>query len=159
MKKSWARLATATVAMMVSVSLCGSAMAFAGDIQSDTMVSSNLGSSQAIAQTDIPENPEQDLPDTVAESVPEDSTLVSESLAVDTDGTVYDVSSGNEVTDPNLVGTVDAPADPLAKTDGESFIPVDISDVKDKIEENTGDAGGLHREFGLCCFNSKFHRT
>ena len=80
----------------------------------------------------MPDNPDKDLPQIVNEAVPDDATVVSEELAVTDDGEVMDLETGDTVTDPQLVGTVDKPADPLAKTDGESFIPVEVAEVKDR---------------------------
>ena len=81
----------------------------------------------------MPDNPTKDLPQTVSEAVPDDATVVSEELAVTDAGEVMDLETGDTVTDPQLVGTVDKPADPLAKTDGESFIPVEVAEVKDAM--------------------------
>ena len=64
----------------------------------------------------MPDNPTKDLPQTVSEAVPDDATVVSEELAVTDAGEVMDLETGDTVTDPQLVGTVDKPADPLAKT-------------------------------------------
>lgn len=81
----------------------------------------------------MPDNPTKDLPQTVSEEIPDDATVVSEELAVTDDGEVMDLETGDTVTDPQIVGTVDKPADPLAKTDGESFIPVEVAEVKDAM--------------------------
>ena len=81
----------------------------------------------------MPDNPTKDLPQTVSEAVPDDATVVSEELAVTDAGEVMDLETGDTVTDPQIVGTVDKPADPLAKTDGESFIPVGVAEVKDAM--------------------------
>ena len=81
----------------------------------------------------MPDNPTKDLPQTVSEAVPDDATVVSEELAVTDAGEVMDLETGDTVTDPQLVGTVDKPADPLAKTDGESFIPVEVAEVKEAM--------------------------
>ena len=81
----------------------------------------------------MPDNPTKDLPQTVSEAVPDDATVVSEELAVTDAGEVMDLETGDTVTDPQIVGTVDKPADPLAKTDGESFIPVEVAEVKDAM--------------------------
>lgn len=72
----------------------------------------------------------QQLPDTVAESIPEDATIVAPELAVTTSGEVKHVQTGETVTDPAIVGTVETPPDPLTKTDGKSYIPVKIEDAK-----------------------------
>ena len=81
----------------------------------------------------MPDNPTKDLPQTVSEAVPDDATVVSEELAVTYSGDVMDLETGDTVTDPQIVGTVDKPADPLAKTDGESFIPVEVAEVKEAM--------------------------
>lgn len=84
----------------------------------------------------MPDNPNAALPDTVSERIPDDSTVVSEKLAVTPEGEVRDIETGKAVTDETLVGTQDQQPDPLAKTDGESFIPVSTSDVKDAVEQS-----------------------
>ena len=71
----------------------------------------------------MPDNPNATLPETVSENISDDSTVVSENLAV-------------TVTDAQLVGTQSQQPDPLAKTNGESFIPVSASDVKDAVEQS-----------------------
>ena len=81
----------------------------------------------------MPDNPTKDLPQTVSEEIPDDATVVSEELVVTDAGEVMDLETGDTVTDPQIVGTVDKPADPLAKTDGESFIPVGVAEVKDAM--------------------------
>lgn len=65
--------------------------------------------------------------------------MVSEDLAVTPEGEVKNIETGEIVTDPTLVGTKDQQPDPLAKTNGESFIPVSAEDVKDAVA-NANDA-------------------
>lgn len=88
----------------------------------------------------MPDNPTKDLPQTVSEAVPDDATVVSEELAVTDAGEVMDLETGDTVTDPQLVGTADKPADPLAKTDGESFIPVEVAEVKEAMGDAAAEA-------------------
>ena len=88
----------------------------------------------------MPDNPTKDLPQTVSEAVPDDATVVSEELAVTDSGDVMDLETGDTVTDPQIVGTVDKPADPLAKTDGESFIPVEVAEVKEAMGDTAAEA-------------------
>ena len=83
----------------------------------------------------MPDNPNATLPETVSENISDDSTVVSENLAVTPDGDVQNIETGETVTDAQLVGTQSQQPDPLAKTDGESFIPVSASDVKDAVEQ------------------------
>ena len=88
----------------------------------------------------MPDNPTKDLPQTVSKEIPDDATVVSEELAVTDAGEVMDLETGDTVTDPQLVGTVDKPADPLAKTDGESFIPVEVAEVKEAMGDAAAEA-------------------
>ena len=88
----------------------------------------------------MPDNPTKDLPQTVSEAAPDDATVVPEELAVTDAGEVMDLETGDTVTDPQLVGTVDKPADPLAKTDGESFIPVEVAEVKEAMGDAAAEA-------------------
>ena len=83
----------------------------------------------------MPDNPNATLPETVSENISDDSTVVSENLAVTPEGDVQNIETGETVTDAQLVGTQSQQPDPLAKTDGESFIPVSVSDVKDAVEQ------------------------
>lgn len=83
----------------------------------------------------MPDNPNATLPETVNENISDDSTVVSENLAVTPEGDVQNIETGETVTDAQLVGTQSQQPDPLAKTDGESFIPVSASDVKDAVEQ------------------------
>lgn len=83
----------------------------------------------------MPDNPNATLPKTVSENISDDSTVVSENLAVTPEGDVQNIETGETVTDAQLVGTQSQQPDPLAKTDGESFIPVSASDVKDAVEQ------------------------
>lgn len=84
----------------------------------------------------MPDNPYATLPETVSESISDDSTVVSENLAVTPEGDVQNIETGETVTDAQLVGTQSQQPDPLAKTDGESFIPVSALDVKDAVEQS-----------------------
>lgn len=83
----------------------------------------------------MPDNPNATLPETVSENISDDSTVVSENLAVTPEGDVQNIETGETVTDAQLVGTQSQQPDPLAKTDGESFIPVSALDVKDAVEQ------------------------
>ncbi len=89
-------------------------------------------------QESMPNNPDAKLPDTVSEEIPDTATVVSENLAVTSEGEVKNIETGETVTDENLVGTENQQPDPLTKTDGESFIPVDVTEVKDAVEQAGG---------------------
>lgn len=94
-----------------------------------------LSDQPSAADGTMPANPEQKLPSVVDDSIPNDATVISPALAVTDDGTVQDLKTGDVVTDPELLGTPSTQADPLAKTDGDTFIPVGISDVENAVDD------------------------
>ena len=85
--------------------------------------------------TSMPDNPNAKLPDTVSDEISDDATVVSEDLAVTPEGEVKNIETGETVIDATLIGTQDQQPDPLAKTNGESFIPVSAEDVKNAIAD------------------------
>lgn len=85
--------------------------------------------------TSMPDNPNVKLPGTVSDEISDDATVVSEDLAVTSEGEVKNIETGETVTDATLVGTHDQQPDPLAKTNGESFIPVSAEDVKNAVAD------------------------
>lgn len=85
--------------------------------------------------TSMPDNPNAKLPGTVSDEISDDATVVSEDLAVTPEGEVKNIETGETVTDATLIGTQDQQPDPLAKTNGESFIPVSAEDVKDAVAD------------------------
>lgn len=87
------------------------------------------------SQDSMPDNPNAKLPDNVSDEISDDATVVSEDLAVTPEGEVKNIETGETVTDATLVGTQDQQPDPLAKTNGESFIPVSAEDVKDAVAD------------------------
>lgn len=87
----------------------------------------------------MPDNPNAALPNQVSADIPDDATVVSEDHAVTESGELKEITTGETVTDPEIVGTQDSQPDPLAKTDGESFIPVQADEVKQKVAANGGD--------------------
>lgn len=100
-------------------------------MQSDDQPDDQTGDQQS--QDSMPDNPNAKLPDTVSGEISDDATVVSEDLAVTPEGEVKNIETGEIVTDPTLVGTKDQQPDPLAKTNGESFIPVSAEDVKNAV--------------------------
>ncbi|MBT1171750.1 RICIN domain-containing protein [Bifidobacterium sp. SO4] len=95
-----------------------------------------LANQEASSTDAMPGNPNAELPDKVSNKIPDTATVVSENLAVTEDGKVKDIETGKTVTDPELVGTKDKQPDPLAKTDGDSFIPVEASEVKQAVADS-----------------------
>lgn len=129
------------------------------DVNLDTLSSTSAGATsgthragvltlnnQIVADDDasMPQNPTQDLPSAVSDAIPDDATVVAEDLALTSDGKLKDLETGKTVTDPEIVGTKSTQPDPLAKTDGESFIPVQASEVRDAVK-NTETASGTSR--------------
>ena len=102
-------------------------------VQSDDQSDDQTGDQQS--QDGMPDNPNAKLPDTVSDEISDDATVVSEDLAVTPEGEVKNIETGETVTDATLVGTQDQQPDPLAKTNGESFIPVSAEDVKNAVAD------------------------
>ena len=122
------------IAIEDSVAQSGSVTADNGVVmQSDDQSDDQTGDQQS--QDSMPDNPNAKLPDTVSDEISDDATVVSEDLAVTPEGEVKNIETGEIMTDPTLVGTKDQQPDPLAKTNGESFIPVSAEDVKDAVAD------------------------
>lgn len=102
-------------------------------VQSDDQSDDQTGDQQSA--NSMPDNPNAKLPDTVSDEISDDATVVSEDLAVTPEGEVKNIETGETVTDATLVGAQDQQPDPLAKTNGESFIPVSAEDVKNAVAD------------------------
>lgn len=122
------------IAIEDAVAQSGSVTADNGVVmQSDDQSDDQMGDQQS--QDSMPDNPNAKLPDNVSDEISDDATVVSEDLAVTPEGEVKNIETGEIVTDPTLVGTKDQQPDPLAKTNGESFIPVSAEDVKNAVAD------------------------
>ena len=122
------------IAIEDAVAQSGSVTADNGLVmQSDDQSDDQTGDQQS--QDSMPDNPNAKLPDNVSDEISDDATVVSEDLAVTPEGEVKNIETGEIVTDPTLVGTKDQQPDPLAKTNGESFIPVSAEDVKNAVAD------------------------
>lgn len=122
------------IAIEDAVAQSGSVTADNGVVmQSDDQSDDQTGDQQS--QDSMPDNPNAKLPDTVSDEISDDATVVSEDLAVTPEGEVKNIETGETVTDATLVGTKDQQPDPLAKTNGESFIPVSAEDVKNAVAD------------------------
>lgn len=113
------------------------AVAQSGPVTADNgvVVQSDDQSGDQQSQDSMPDNPNAKLPGTVSDEISDDATVVSEDLAVTPEGEVKNIETGETVTDATLVGTQDQQPDPLAKTNGESFIPVSAEDVKNAVAD------------------------
>lgn len=122
------------IAIEDAVAQSGSVTADNGVVmQSDDQSDHQTGGQQS--QDSMPDNPNAKLPDAVNDEISDDATVVSEDLAVTPEGEVKNIETGEIVTDATLVGTKDQQPDPLAKTNGESFIPVSAEDVKNAVAD------------------------
>ena len=122
------------IAIEDSVAQSGSVTADNGVVMwSDDQSNDQTGDQQS--QDSMPDNPNAKLPGTVSDEISDDATVVSEDLAVTPEGEVKNIETGETVTDATLVGTQDQQPDPLAKTNGESFIPVSAEDVKNAVAD------------------------
>lgn len=120
------------IAIEDAVAQSGSVTANNGVVmQSDDQSDDQTGDQQS--QDSMPDNPNAKLPDNVSDEISDDATVISEDLAATPEGEVKNIETGEIVTDPTLVGTKDQQPDPLAKTNGESFIPVSAEDVKNAV--------------------------
>ena len=139
--------AVVVLASMTLVSaVCAAPASALSDVSVDARANASTDSfktqtiSDDTAADAMPDNPDAALPDQVSAAISDDATVVSEDHAVTADGELKNITTGETVTDPALVGTQDSQPDPLAKTDGESFIPVQADEVKQKVAANGGDA-------------------
>lgn len=122
------------IAIEDAVAQSGSVTADNGVVmQSDDQSDDQTGDQQSA--TSMPDNPNAKLPGTVSDEISDDATVVSEDLAVTPEGEVKNIETGETVTDATLIGTQDQQPDPLAKTNGESFIPVSAEDVKNAVAD------------------------
>lgn len=122
------------IAIEDAVAQSGSVTADNGVVmQSDDQSDDQTGGQQS--QDSMPDNPNAKLPDAVSDEISDDATVVSEDLAVTPEGEVKNIETGETVTDATLIGTQDQQPDPLAKTNGESFIPVSAEDVKNAVAD------------------------
>lgn len=122
------------IAIEDAVAQSGSVTADNGVVmQSDDQSDNQTGDQQS--QDSMPDNPNAKLPDNVSDEISDDATVVSEDLAVTPEGEVKNIETGETVTDATLVGTQDQQPDPLAKTNGESFIPVSAEDAKNAVAD------------------------
>lgn len=154
---AWKKMRS-VVATAAAVMICAGVLASCGtsgsaaDKTVDTVLSASassngIDSASAVTAADdtsgtagtdtMPSNPSQELPDSVDSSIPNNATVVSSDLAVTKDGTVKNLETGETVTDPEIVGTEDTPPDPLAKTNGQRFIPVSVKTVRTAIKEES----------------------
>ena len=122
------------IAIEDAVAQSGSVTADNGVVmQSDDQSDDQTGDQQS--QDSMPDNPNAKLPDNVSDEISDDATVISEDLAATPEGEVKNIETGETVTDATLVGTQDQQPDPLAKTNGESFIPVSAEDVKNAVAD------------------------
>lgn len=86
-------------------------------------------------------NPSVALPQKIASSIPNNATVVAPDYAQLQNGIIVNLKTGKKVTNPKIAGTASHPADPLAKTDGKTFIPTQISTVRQDIAKANAKVG------------------
>ena len=101
---------------------------------------STIGDQDQSQSVSMPDNPNQPLPEKISNAIPKDATVVANDLALTPDQQLKQLDSGKKVTDPKIVGTSTRQADPLAKTNGESFIPVHVDKVRKAIKDSKTDS-------------------
>ncbi len=133
----FARAGIITVAAICTISLTIPISAYAfTDVALDATESLYTNSISDTTSSDSDASSEE-LPESIDSSISNDATVISPDYVLEEDGTVVEAKTGNEVTDKSVIGTNDTPADPLEKTDGESYIPVSVGDARDEL----GDTG------------------
>lgn len=135
------RLGRRLAACAAAVALVGAVSTVPASALSDTSLDDVMQPTmpnQTVADTPaskMPDNPAVELPQTVNDTIPDDAIVVAENLAVTSQGELKNLESGQVVTDPELVGTAETQPDPLAKTSGWSFIPVEVGEVKQAVSD------------------------
>ena len=150
--KGMSRVGAAIASLTMCAVMAGPAQALtdtAVDMSGRNVSFDTIFVNQPADDTDaMPDNPSMELPDEVSEDLPDDAVVVSPDLAVTEEGKIKDLETGETVTTEELVGTPDTQPDPLAKTNGESFIPVEVGEVKEAVKESeqtsseSGQTGG-----------------
>ena len=90
----------------------------------------------ALALTAAPADEAQSLPAAIDESIPDDAALISPERALLPSGEVVNVGDGSAVDDADLLGTPDAPPDPLDVTGGERFAPMSVGEARAALAQD-----------------------
>ena len=104
--------------------------------QSGDLAALNSIASGTVNQSAADSTGSQELPTSISASIPDDATLTSPSVAVTDDGTALDVQTGEQITDPQIVGTEDTPPDPLAATGGTHYTPLSVGEAREQIADD-----------------------
>ena len=91
---------------------------------------------------------EQSLPSSIDASIPDDATLISSEYALLESGEVVSVADGSVVEDADLLGTPDAPPDPLDVTGGERFAQMSVGEAREEIAESGVQLLGMESNYG-----------
>lgn len=78
------------------------------------------------------------MPDSISSSIPDNATLVARDIAATDNGEVKDVRTGMAVTDKEVIGTRQTPPDPMVKTGGKRFIPVQVGEARKVLAGSNG---------------------
>lgn len=77
------------------------------------------------------------LPDAISQNISDDATVISSDYVADSQGNILYASTGEKVTDERIVGTQSEVPDPLARTRGQSFIPVSVEAARGVISNES----------------------
>lgn len=91
---------------------------------------------------------EQSLPASIDASIPDDATLISSEYALLESGEVVSVADGSVVEGADLLGTPDAPPDPLDVTGGERFAQMSVGEARQEIAESGVQLLGMESNYG-----------
>ena len=86
----------------------------------------------ACAPSAMAETVQQAASSGIASSIPDDATVIAPGYVQLDSGEVVDASTGEAVEDSSVVGTPDAPADPLDRTGGVSFVPLSVGQARSR---------------------------
>ncbi|MBQ5493166.1 MAG: hypothetical protein IIT79_01085, partial [Aeriscardovia sp.] len=106
---------------------------------------STSGTSSSASLTHYSQDPSVPLPKAISPSIPDSATVIGPDYAQLPNGKVVNLSNGQEVTNPKIVGTATTPPDPGAASGGMNFIPEQVGSVRSQMkklqESQEGSAG------------------
>ncbi|MFC0265847.1 RICIN domain-containing protein [Alloscardovia macacae] len=86
----------------------------------------------------------ENLPESIAAGIADNATVISSHYVMAEDGSLLHADTGERVTDEDVVGTETAVPDPLARTGGESFIPVSVESAREVLDGEEGKTAQVH---------------
>ncbi|MBR6440296.1 MAG: RICIN domain-containing protein, partial [Aeriscardovia sp.] len=96
---------------------------------------SSSGSYSSASLTHYSQDPSVPLPKVVSPSIPDSATVIGPDYAQLPNGKVVNLSNGQEITNPKIVGTSTTPPDPGAASGGMTFIPEQVGSVRKQMKK------------------------